>query len=77
MFLLDTNVVSELRKVGDGRADARVTTWISEQDAASFYISALTLMELEIRYPAHRTARHGAGRTAAVLDGSACPARVQ
>ena len=48
MFLLDTNVVSELRKVGDGRADARVTTWISEQDAASFYISALTLMELEI-----------------------------
>ncbi len=48
MFLLDTNVVSELRKVGDGRANARVTAWISERDAASFYISALTLMELEI-----------------------------
>ena len=48
MFLLDTNVVSELRKVGDGRADARVTAWISEHDAASFYVSALTLMELEI-----------------------------
>ena len=48
MFLLDTNVVSELRKLGDGKADARVTTWISERDAASFYISALTLMELEI-----------------------------
>ena len=46
--LLDTNVVSELRKLGDGKADARVTTWISERDAASFYISALTLMELEI-----------------------------
>ena len=27
MFLLDTNVVSELRKVGDGCADARVTAW--------------------------------------------------
>ena len=48
MFLLDTNVVSELRKAGDGRADAHVTAWISGQDAASFYISALTLMELEI-----------------------------
>ena len=39
---------TELRKVGDGRADARVTAWISRHDAASFYISALTLMELEI-----------------------------
>ena len=48
MFLLDTNVVSELRKTGDGRADDRVTAWISGQDAASFYISVLTLMELEI-----------------------------
>lgn len=48
MFLLDTNVVSELRKVGDGRADARVVAWISRHDAAGFYISALTLMELEI-----------------------------
>ena len=48
MFLLDTNVISELRKLGDGKADARVTAWISEQDTASFYISVLTLMELEI-----------------------------
>ena len=48
MFLLDTNVISELRKLGDGRADARVAAWISGRDAASFYISALTLMELEI-----------------------------
>ena len=48
MFLLDTNVISELRKVGDGKADPRVTAWVAEQDAASFYLSALTLMELEI-----------------------------
>ncbi|WP_299655379.1 type II toxin-antitoxin system VapC family toxin [uncultured Jannaschia sp.] len=48
MFLLDTNVVSELRKVGDGRADPNVTRWIAAQDAGRFYISALTLMELEI-----------------------------
>ncbi|WP_299843865.1 type II toxin-antitoxin system VapC family toxin [uncultured Jannaschia sp.] len=48
MFLLDTNVVSELRKAGDGRADPNVTRWIAAQDAGRFYISALTLMELEI-----------------------------
>ena len=48
MFLLDTNVVSELRKLGDGRADARVADWAASQDASSFYISVLTLMELEI-----------------------------
>ncbi|MCY4478239.1 MAG: type II toxin-antitoxin system VapC family toxin [Gammaproteobacteria bacterium] len=48
MFLLDTNVVSELRKAGDGRIDSRVAAWIAAQDAASFFISALTLMELEI-----------------------------
>ena len=29
MFVLDTNVVSELRKVGDGRANVRVTAWTS------------------------------------------------
>jgi toxin FitB len=48
MFLLDTNVISELRKAGDGKADANVTTWLSGEDASSFYISAITLMELEI-----------------------------
>jgi len=48
MFLLDTNVISELRKLGDGKTDGRVAAWISSRDAASFYISALTLMELEI-----------------------------
>ena len=48
MFLLDTNVISELRKLGDGKANTRVASWVSGQDAASFYISALTLMELEI-----------------------------
>ena len=48
MFLLDTNVISELRKVGDGRADPNVTRWITAQDAGRFYISTLTVMELEI-----------------------------
>ncbi len=48
MFLLDTNVISELRKLGDGRADANVVAWISNVDAASLYLSAITLMELEL-----------------------------
>ena len=48
MYLLDTNVISELRKLGNGKTDARVAAWISKQDASSCYISALTLMELEI-----------------------------
>lgn len=48
MFLLDTNVISELRKAGDGKADARVVAWLSAVDAATFYVSAVTLMELEL-----------------------------
>ncbi len=48
MFVVDTNLISELRKVGDGKADDNVTAWLSRADASSFYISAITLMELEI-----------------------------
>ena len=48
MFLLDTNVLSELRKVGDGRADANVTGWLSKVDATVCFVSAISLMELEI-----------------------------
>lgn len=48
MFLLDTNVISELRKAGDGKADDRVVAWLSAVDAATFYVSAVTLMELEL-----------------------------
>lgn len=48
MFLLDTNVLSELRKVGDGKADANVIAWLSSVDAATLYLSAITLMEIEV-----------------------------
>lgn len=48
MFLLDTNVVSELRKAGDGKADAAVIAWLSGVDAATLYLSAISLMELEL-----------------------------
>jgi len=47
MYVLDTNVVSELRKVKAGKADANVTAWTTTVDAASLFISAITVMELE------------------------------
>ncbi|WP_172329612.1 type II toxin-antitoxin system VapC family toxin [Mangrovicoccus sp. HB161399] len=48
MYLLDTNVISELRKLGDGRADPNVAAWVGAVEAAQCHVSALTLMELEI-----------------------------
>lgn len=48
IYLLDTNVVSELRKVGDGRADPNVTSWAGYLPAQSLFISAINVMELEI-----------------------------
>ena len=48
MFLLDTNVVSELRKIRLGRADANVARWADSVDAADLYLSAITVQELEI-----------------------------
>lgn len=47
MYLLDTNVISELRKVGRG-ADARVSAWAHALSPEVLYISAITLMEIEI-----------------------------
>jgi toxin FitB len=48
MFLLDTNVISELRKAGDGKADPNVVAWLSSMDATTFYLSAITVMEIEL-----------------------------
>ncbi len=48
MFLLDTNVISELRKAGSGRADSSVLRWANEHDADTLFVSVVTLMELEI-----------------------------
>ncbi len=48
MFLLDTNVLSELRKAGDRKADTNVVAWLSSVDAATLYLSAISLMEIEL-----------------------------
>lgn len=48
MFLLDTNVVSELRKAKSARADAHVVAWAKGCRSSNLFISAITLLELEI-----------------------------
>lgn len=48
MFLLDTNVISELRKVRAGRADPHVVSWSRRTALTDQFISTITAMELEI-----------------------------
>lgn len=48
MFLLDTNVISELRKAGSGKADKNVVAWAEKIPDSQLYISAVTVMELEM-----------------------------
>jgi len=48
MFLLDTNVVSELRKVRAGRADPNVAIWAEQVEAETLFLSAITVMELDV-----------------------------
>ena len=62
MQLLDTNVVSELRKAGTRRIDAKVGRWAAAADAGGFFISVITLMELEtgVRLTERRDGKQGA-----------------
>lgn len=48
MYVLDTNVVSELRKVRAGKADPNVAAWTESVDAADLFVSVITIMELEL-----------------------------
>ena len=47
MFILDTNVVSELRKAAAGRANNGVTDWANSVPATLMFMSVMTLHELE------------------------------
>lgn len=47
MFLLDTNVVSELRKIGSNRVDRQVEAWAKSTPGAQTFISTITIFELE------------------------------
>ena len=46
MFLLDTNVVSELRQ-GKPNQSPEVRRWAAEQPASRLFLSAITILELE------------------------------
>jgi predicted nucleic acid-binding protein len=59
-FLLDTNVVSELRKPDPNR---NVVRWVSETDESLLYLSVLTLGEVR-----HGTTRLASGRRRARLE---------
>ena len=47
MFVLDTNVVSELRKP-PGRIDGNVAAWATRLAPGALFLSVITLLELEI-----------------------------
>ena len=47
MYLLDTTVISELRKAKSGKADQKVLAWAESVPASSLYVSAITVLELE------------------------------
>lgn len=62
MFLLDTNVISELRKAKTGKADKNVISWAASLPAATLFISVITVQELEtgVRLTERRDPRQGA-----------------
>ncbi|MGR4862785.1 PIN domain-containing protein [Caulobacter sp. LARHSG274] len=70
MYILDTNVVSELRKAGHGKADLHVVDWAGRADASTLYISAITVLELEtgVLQMERRDARQGAALRAWLND---------
>lgn len=47
MHLLDTNVLSELRKLPTGRADQRVRAWAEQTDREANFLSVMTILEVE------------------------------
>lgn len=47
MYVLDTNVISELRKVRSGKADRGVSAWASVVPSGQLFLSSITIHELE------------------------------
>jgi len=47
MYLLDTNVVSELRKAQAGKADENVAAWAAGVPSESLFLSVITIQEFE------------------------------
>ena len=60
MFVIDTNVVSELRR--PAKANAKVLAWAEETAVASLFLSVITVLELELgaSQAARKDAKQGA-----------------
>lgn len=60
MFLLDTNVISELRR--PDKADRNVVAWANAAPAANFFMSVISILEIELgaRLIERRDAAQGA-----------------
>ena len=74
-FLIDTNVVSELRRARTGKADPNVVAWAEAQPSGALFLSAITVLELElgVRQAERRDPEQGRGlRT--WLEGQVLPA---
>ena len=56
MYLLDTDVLSELRR---GRKNRNVVAWISQVAAADFYLSVVTIGEIELGIARQRVRNPG------------------
>ena len=48
MYLLDTNVISELRKAKTGKINKNVEAWASHVPASTLFLSVITILELEL-----------------------------
>ena len=60
MFLLDTNVISELGR--PDKADRNVVAWANAVPAANFFMSAISILEIELgaRFIGRKDAAQGA-----------------
>lgn len=75
MYLLDTNVVSELRKARSGKADRNVVSWAVGVSSASLFISVITVLELETGVLlVERRDPHQGALLRAWMDGQVLPA---
>ena len=70
MFVLDTNVVSELRHGKTGKADPNVIAWAASVPPSALFLSAITVLELEtgIRLAERRDSTQGAVLRAWMTD---------
>jgi toxin FitB len=47
MYLLDTNVISELRKAKSGKAHKNVVSWAHDIPVSNLFLSVITILEIE------------------------------